>query len=72
VISLAGRTGAVGVTVQDDGIGFDTTRRPRTGLGLVGIQERARDLGGTFQITSKIGQGTLLTVELPVKEVVNA
>jgi len=72
VIFLAGRTGAVGVTVQDDGIGFDTTRRPRTGLGLVGIQERARDLGGTFQITSKVGQGTLLTVELPVKEVVNA
>ena len=35
-------------------------------LGLVGIQERVQLLGGNIAIESKPGEGTVLTVEVPV------
>lgn len=70
ILSLYGRADMVSVTIQDDGIGFDSSRSSKSGLGLVGIQERARDLGGAAKITSKPGSGTLLEVELPIKETV--
>jgi len=49
--------------IQDDGQGFDV--RLMKGLGLLGIQERVARLGGTCNIHSKPGRGTILTVELP-------
>jgi hypothetical protein len=52
------------VTVQDDGSGFDPERV--RGLGLLGMEERARHLGGTFHIDSRPGRGTLLRVTLPL------
>jgi hypothetical protein len=36
------------------------------GLGLLGMEERVRHLGGTFQIDSRPGRGTLLRVTLPL------
>jgi signal transduction histidine kinase len=52
------------VSVQDDGSGFDTelTR----GMGLLGMEERVRHLGGDFQIDSRPGRGTLIKAALPV------
>jgi signal transduction histidine kinase len=57
------------VTVEDDGVGWqasraDSDRRP--GVGLVGVRERAFELGGTFRIEGARGNGTRLTVELPL------
>jgi|KBSMisStandDraft_5_1062788.scaffolds.fasta_scaffold151589_2 glucose-6-phosphate-specific signal transduction histidine kinase len=57
------------VTVEDDRIyGGRPARaiRRRGGLGLVGIRERASDLGGRFRIGGKSGKGTRLTIELPL------
>jgi PAS domain S-box-containing protein len=52
--------------VTDDGKGFDpTTLNERAGLGMASMQERARDLGGTFQIDSVPGQGTCVQVTMP-------
>ncbi|MGD0131618.1 MAG: ATP-binding protein [Bryobacteraceae bacterium] len=56
--------GEILVTVQDDGSGFDPQRV--RGLGLLGMEERARHLGGSFQIDSRPGRGTLLSVALPL------
>jgi signal transduction histidine kinase len=67
-VSLYGRHDLVSLTVQDNGMGFDAARLTKTGLGLVGIQERVRDLNGKVNITSKPGHGTLVQVELPVTE----
>jgi signal transduction histidine kinase len=57
------------ITIEDDGIGFDAEEatRPdlRTGLGLLGIRERASLLRGTMRLESTRGAGTRLTVELP-------
>ena len=63
--------------LRDDGIGFDykpcagsTKTAPdesgmSSGLGLVGIKERARRLGGTIRITSCPGNGTTIEVIVP-------
>ncbi len=59
------------VTVEDDGVGFEERRRDSTagssGLGLIGIRERASHLGGTVGIESAPGRGTRITVELPAR-----
>ena len=53
-------------SVRDDGAGFD----PRfvRGLGLLGMEERVRRLGGQVRIDSQPGRGTLVAAELPVAE----
>jgi len=56
----------VNVRVQDDGAGFDT--RFLRGLGLLGMEERVRRLGGRLRISSKPGRGTLVDAALPVAE----
>ncbi len=60
----------VKVTISDNGRGFALSGRvddlPRSGkLGLVGMQERARLLGGTLKVQSTPGKGTTLIVEVP-------
>jgi signal transduction histidine kinase len=67
VLQQAGR---ILVTVQDDGSGFDPERV--RGLGLLGMEERTRHLGGSFQIDSHAGRGTLLRVTLPVATIPEA
>jgi signal transduction histidine kinase len=56
----------VNVTVRDDGAGFDT--RFLRGLGLLGMEERVRRLGGRLKITSEPGRGTLVHAALPLSE----
>ena len=55
------------LSVQDDGSGFDTARV--RGMGLLGMEERVRHLGGTFEIDSKPGLGTRLQIQLPLAEI---
>jgi len=52
------------MTVEDDGKGFDPQREK--GMGMLGMHERVTRLGGTFQVQSKHGQGTLVRVTLPL------
>ncbi len=54
---------SIQLSVQDDGTGFDTGKR---GLGLIGIEERVTNLGGSVYVDSQPGRGTLLTIDLPV------
>jgi signal transduction histidine kinase len=56
----------IDLTVQDDGSGFDAERV--RGLGLLGMEERVRHLGGMFSIDSHPGRGTLLRINLPIAD----
>ena len=52
-------------SVQDDGVGFDS--RFVRGLGLLGMEERVRRLGGNLHIDSQLGRGDPdLRPELPL------
>jgi signal transduction histidine kinase len=67
-IIVHGGDNRINVTVQDDGKGFDPKSVSGSGLGLIGMQERIKKLGGTFAISSQNlrGQkGTVMKVELP-------
>jgi signal transduction histidine kinase len=54
------------LSVRDDGAGFET--RFVRGLGLLGMEERVRRLGGQFRLNSQLGRGTLIAAELPLAE----
>jgi two-component system sensor histidine kinase DegS len=62
--------GKVRVKVRDNGKGFDVQQmmdsRDRGKLGLAGMVERAKLLGGTLSVSSEPGKGTTLTAEIPV------
>jgi signal transduction histidine kinase len=69
-VSLRGRRGRTTMSVTDSGRGFSLTRPiselAKDGkLGLLGMDERARLLGGSLDIRSLPGRGTTITVELP-------
>ena len=62
-----------GLQVRDAGAGFDAAALKRgTSSGLSGMKERAELLGGEFILESAPGEGTCLTVELPLPQSVNA
>jgi signal transduction histidine kinase len=54
---------ALRLTVQDDGCGFDP-QLPSRGFGLLGMQERATRIGGTWHLASQSGQGTVIMVTI--------
>jgi signal transduction histidine kinase len=61
--------GALAVEVRDDGPGFDPSTAPDPGrLGLAGMRERAELLGGSFEVRSAPGGGTVVRVVLPLHE----
>lgn len=63
--------GNLELEVRDDGSGFDSERGQQASeeghLGLVGIEERVKELGGTFDLKSKPGEGTCARIVLPIK-----
>ncbi len=65
-ISIRRLHGAIGMTIRDNGKGFDMTKVPvRRRLGLLGIRERVEMVGGTLAITSAPGKGMDLRVLFP-------
>jgi signal transduction histidine kinase len=66
-VRLSGSSKGIGLSVRDNGKGFelDSNQGRRAGLGLVSMQERARLLGGFFRIHSRSGQGTKVCAWLP-------
>jgi signal transduction histidine kinase len=68
-VRLAQSAERLALSIEDDGIGFDSTelmQSPAHHLGLTGIQELAGSLGGHVSVTSGVGAGTRLSVVLPL------
>lgn len=69
-LRVASANGMLHLTVRDDGVGFDldTMRKHAVegmSMGLLGMEERARSVGGTLRIESAPGRGTRLLLTLP-------
>lgn len=70
-VDLGLRDDDVLLVIQDDGIGFNPEHRPagneaNPGLGLLGMRERASQLGGTFTIKSQRRSGTKISARIPL------
>lgn len=70
-VRLAAADNRIQADVQDDGCGFDVAsvlnhQADAQGAGLFGIRERVTLLGGELHIDSRAGQGTCLSIEIPL------
>jgi signal transduction histidine kinase len=65
-IELVQRGDRLEIRIEDWGSGFTWDRVTEGSYGLKGIQERARLLGGTAKIDTAPGEGTRITVDLPI------
>ena len=70
-IALRREADRITLSVEDNGRGFalnDVTgwRISPRGIGLLGMQERVAVVGGTFAVQTNVGQGTRLTIEIPL------
>lgn len=73
IIVLLGIAGnMVKVKICDDGRGFESERKGKGSIsnkmGLWGMKMRAHALGGTFNITSQVGKGTTIVIDIPLQE----
>ena len=64
--ALTAADGWVTLCVEDNGRGMtEAAMRHPSGLGILGMQERAALVGGEVRVTRGAGHGTLVTVRLP-------
>jgi GAF domain-containing protein len=63
-VSVEQRDGRLRLSVRDDGIGGADAAR---GSGLVGLTDRVEALGGSLRVSSRPGEGTQVTAELPLE-----
>ena len=68
VVLAADRDG-LELRVEDDGRGFDVAAVPDGGIGLIGMRERARLVGGEADIQSGLRGGTVVSARVPLPEV---
>ena len=68
-LSLRAQDDQAVLSVEDNGRGFDTSLPRRPGhFGLANLRDRAASVGGTIEISSRIGAGTRIIVRLPLVE----
>lgn len=66
-VLLEGGVEAVSLLISDNGAGFEVSSSfPSKGIGIVSMRERARMLGGRFDLTSRPAQGTRIAVRVPI------
>jgi two-component system CheB/CheR fusion protein len=66
-IGLASANGCGTLSVRDDGAGFDTASGAHSGLGLRIMQYRAKMIGGSLEVESHPGTGTVVTCAFPMR-----
>jgi len=69
-ISLSVQDGVAQLAIHDDGVGFNVDRPgdllDRHHFGLVGMRQRVEMVGGTLEVRSRPGQGTVVSASLPM------
>ncbi len=66
-VNLVQQYRQITLNIKDDGVGFDQEQvsKKRT-LGILGMKERAAMMGGRYEIQSKPGKGTTISVVIPL------
>lgn len=64
-VLLRGVAKGIRLQVSDSGVGFDP-KASRAGLGLISMEERTRLMGGSLRVESAPGEGTRITVDVPL------
>ena len=54
------------LTISDDGVGFIPAQGRPVSFGLVGMRERVLIMGGQLRLDSELGEGTTLSVTVPL------
>ncbi|WP_025132410.1 PAS domain S-box protein [Pseudomonas sp. PH1b] len=67
-LSLTLEAGELCMSISDDGLGFDTAAARPTSFGLVGMRERVLIMGGSLSLHSESGEGTTLSVRVPLDQ----
>jgi len=68
VIQLVAHESSIILTIEDDGVGFvKLVGEPSLGLGLQNIKNRISSIGGSLQLDTHAGYGTLVTIEVEIK-----
>ena len=71
-VELGASADGLSLRIRDDGRGFRTDRTsPGTGIGLIGMHERIRLVGGRLLIKSEPMRGTEILVEVPLHVAAN-
>jgi signal transduction histidine kinase len=65
-VSIRGENGSLAASVRDDGVGFDSSQARGRGLGLVGLQERFKELNGDLTVASQRDKGTVVSAKIPI------
>jgi signal transduction histidine kinase len=67
-VSLDADEYEIRLDVSDDGVGFDPDAAMKGhGLGLIGMRERLRTVGGQCAISSRCGSGTRILARVPIR-----
>lgn len=67
-VALGPVPGGYRLVVRDDGCGFDADRDYSGQLGLKSMRERSAGLGGSLEISSSEGEGTIVELTVPLPE----
>lgn len=54
------------LTMRDDGVGFDMEEKKQTSYGLLTMEERVSEMGGTMHVITAPGQGTGIEIWIPI------
>lgn len=65
-VSLSENEVSICLQLKDDGKGFNTNKVTGNGIGLNNMKKRTALIGGKFCLTSKVGTGTILNIEIPI------
>jgi anti-sigma regulatory factor (Ser/Thr protein kinase) len=71
-LTLQQKGGAVVLRIRDDGKGFDASAVPDGHLGLAGMRARAEKIAASFDVDSRIGEGTTIVVTVPPASIARA
>jgi signal transduction histidine kinase len=66
-VTLMASDNVLRLEVDDRGVGIKTDSRTGSSLGLIAMKERANLVNGSVEVASREGEGTRVTVEIPVE-----